>query len=67
MNKIKNFFINDFRSVKQSLDYLCKRRVPFGIALLYYVLMFIVILPTIPFVKLGVYFWRKRLLRNIER
>lgn len=47
-----NFIKNDFRSVREAMNYLVNRKVPLGIVILYYVVAGLLLLPLAPFVWL---------------
>ena len=59
MNNIKNFFINDFRSVREALNDICSRQIPLGLVLVYYVITAIIAILLYPFVVGGIILYYK--------
>ena len=43
------FIKNDYRNVTEALEYLVGRKIPFGICLLYYIIVGAIALPFAPF------------------
>jgi len=59
MTKIIKFIRRDFSSVSEAMNYLCKRELPKGILILYYIVAGSVTLLVSPFLAIW-YYWYKR-------
>lgn len=58
--------INDFNSVYEGMNYLLNRKVPKGIAILYYIVMLPSVLLIYPFAKIWSMMILRKLKKNIE-
>ena len=67
MKKIINYLKNDFIKVRFYLGLQFNREIPFGIALLYYVVVGIIVLPLVPFAWIGTRIWIFYIKRQMKK